>query len=232
MAFQLRTLAAAAFACSIAGGAQAAVFQVQAYTAAIGGPFEAVIENVGLFAGGASASFTYSGELSFVNTAPQSTGPGDTNRNFLGANAAGISGYSGQGITAWANYTTFEGFLDSTGSIAGWGHGTLMVFTAEIDTAGLRMEILHDDGIAVYVDNVRVPGTWAPPTWAVDESIILPAGETLTLVYGRANGTPSVLDVRFSPPAGPQNSSVPEPASLGLLGAGLFGLIAARRRRG
>ena len=227
-----RILAAAALACTVSAGAQAGVFQVDTYTAAIGGPFEAVRENIALFAGGASASFTYTGELTFVNTAPQNDGPGDTNRSFFGANAAGISGYSGAGVTAWADYGTLDGFLDSSGSVAGWGHGTLMVFTAEIDTAGLRMEILHDDGVAIYVDDVRVPGTWARPTWAVDEALLLPAGDTLTLVYGRANGTPSVLDVRFSVSAVRQEAAVPEPASLGLLGAGLLGLVAARRRGG
>jgi len=175
-------------------------------------------------AGAITATFNYSGPLSF-NVGPPQNGnnTGDLNSTFFGANAAGISGYSGSGTLgspAGANFNTLASFLASSGSASGYQYGSLYTVALGVLAAGTRLTITHDDGVSVFQGATRIGTTTAGPTSEITESVVLGATGATTLYYGRQNGAPSVLTV-----------TVPEPASIALFGAGLLGLAAFRRRR-
>ena len=229
----LTKIGAAALALALAAGAAQAAptWSVQTYAEATGQAFNASLPLPSSFTnvGGTAlrATFTYTGDLWFSHTQAQNSGnTGDLNSAFYGANVAGISNFQNLGPAAttnaaWgANWSTFANYLASSGSASGYKWGTAYIFTTMLNTAGGSLTIRHDDGASVYVDNVLVPGTISSPTTVVTETIALPAGSELKIVYARENGTPSVLQV-----------TIPEPMSLALLGAGLLGLAAVRRRR-
>jgi PEP-CTERM motif len=235
---KMRTLAVAAglvVATGIATPALAGPYIVTVQEASGVGAFDAVTGSAALFAGKAdlsTATFTYNGALNFVNNGAQnSSNTGDLTSVFFGANVANISGYVGSGPASvaygagGANFNTLAGFLNTSGSIAGYGYGSLYTFTSLAGTYGGQMfTITHDDGVAVYANGVRVPGTTAGPTSAITETVTLPGGTTVySFVYGRENGSPSVLQV---------TAVVPEPATWAMMLVG-FGLVggALRRRR-
>jgi hypothetical protein len=223
----IATVAAAVLALG-AGAARADVFTVNAYTGDIGSPFNAVAANTSLFmpsTGSQEASFTYTGPISFVNTQAQnSTTSGDINSNFFAANVAGISGYTDDtapSAQTYGSFGTLASYLAASGSEANYAYGSLYVFTDTTPVAaGATLTITHDDGATVYDNGVALPGTTAGPTTAVTETVTVPTTGTITLVYARENGTPSIL-----------TESVPEPVTMSLLGAGLLGLGIARRSR-
>ena len=231
----LRNIVLAGFVV-LAGGygtAQADVYTITVYTADVGIAFDALPGSTAILTGASNvqtATFTYTGTLNFSNTAQQNSDKsGDLNSNFF--NSAGISNYV-SASTGGADYGSFvtgspgnedSNFLKASGSKAGYGYGSLYVITDMTALAqGTNLTITHDDGVSVYVNGGRIDTTTAGPTTAITETLVnLPAGSPgYTLYYGRENGTPSVLTV-----------AVPEPMSIALLGAGLFGIGMVRRRR-
>ncbi len=223
----------ALFACGMillaaTGTAHADVYTVNVYTGDVGHAFSAVTDSAALFTSATHAQhaeFTYTGPLDFINNAAQnSTSSGDLNATFFGADVAGISNYAV--ITAatgvdYGSFATLSSFLAASGSVAGYAYGSFYEITdMTISTKGTNLTITHDDGAGVYSGGVLLPGTTTGPTSAITETITLPATAGYTIAYGRENGTPSVLTV-----------AVPEPMSLTLLGASLFGLGMVRRRR-
>jgi hypothetical protein len=110
-------IAAAVLGVGFAGSAKAILFTVQ--TANQGGiPFQATPTAPGFNFGGAiTATFDYTGPLTFVNTQPQNfSSSGDLNSNLF--IAADITGYSGSGTLpapANANFNTLANFLASSG---------------------------------------------------------------------------------------------------------------------
>ena len=210
-----------------ATAARASTYDVTVSTGDVGGTYTATAGSAALFTKAnksQEAKFTYTGPLDFSDTASQNhTATGDLNSMFFGDDASGITNYRSI-VTAtkadYGSFATLSGFLSSSGSVSGTTYGSLYDFAQSGSTLGEVLTITHDDGVGVYVDGVLQSGTTTGPTVAVTETVALPAGSMLDIVYARENGTPSVLEV-----------AVPEPVSLSLLGVGLFGLAAARRRR-
>ena len=175
-------------------------------------------------AGSIGATFSYNGPLSFnLGGAQNSTNAGDLNSSFFGANAGSIFNYTGSGALpgpSGANFATLTNFLASSGSASEYQYGSLYTIGLGVLAAGTRLTISHDDGVSVFQGGIRIGTTTAGPTAQITESVVLANAGDTTLYFGRQNGAPSVLTV-----------AVPEPASIAILGAGLLGLAAVRRRR-
>lgn len=217
--------AACAILVGLTGGASAAPYAVSVSTANQGGvQFDASPGAPGFNSAAAiTANFTYTGDLNF-NVGPPQNGnsSGDLNSDFFNG-GAGISGYSGAGTLpgpANADFTSLASFLASSGSASGFQYGSFYTIDLGNLAAGTILTISHDDGVSVYQGGVRQGTTTSGPTSEVTEIVTLAAGGPTTLYFGRQNGAPSVLEV-----------SIPEPASIALLGAGLLGLGFVRRRR-
>ena len=121
---------------------------------------------------------------------------------------------------------TLASFMDN-GTV-----GTLLSFTGFVTvTNGQQFTVTHDDGLTLIIGGINLglnPGPTAPVTNTV--TYVGPSGTfAFDLVYAECCGGPAVLqiDLPFS-----NLATIPEPASLALVGLGLvaFGLTRRRQR--
>ncbi len=100
--------------------------------------------------------------------------------------------------------------------------GMVTVTNGQTFTAG------HDDGLTLVIDGITVINEPGPTAFVnTTETYTGPSGTyAFELVYGECCGAPADLSISL-----PFQSSVPEPITLSLFGAGLAGAAALRRRK-
>ncbi|MGH6988095.1 MAG: PEPxxWA-CTERM sorting domain-containing protein [Caulobacteraceae bacterium] len=216
---KILTGAVLAASLGLAGAANAATYIVTVWTGAPNGTDSSTTADLAGKPGGlASAMFTYTGPIDWVNEEAQnSDSTGNLFSNFFNTYSADITGFSSPRGT----YANEAAFLADSMSNAGDSYDTYMQITGNAATA-VTGTITHDDGASVYDLNSNAVYSSPAETSSVTGNFSLPAGD-FTVDYVEANGSPSILEFA---------TSVPEPATWAMLLAGFaFVGYAMRRRR-
>ena len=184
-------------------------------TAGSGGADEQARPSNPLAAATPNAAFTYtfSGGLTWV----EATQASNTLAAFVGAGGGSIAGCVG---TSCSGATALMSDVLSTS-----GFHRTSLFELTFTTSGPTVGVIgHDDGASIYDGSNTTAYYYDPEPTVLDTSAFsLPGAGTYNIWYVEANGAPSDLIVNLT--------SVPEPATLGLMGLGLIGIGFARRKR-
>ncbi len=184
--------------------------------------------------GMADASFTYNGPINWTD--------------FAGANRGGDPYPANNPPDHFLNPALISGFGSPSGAFASQAAFDVASLSAENDpyaaffritgsfsapARGYAGSVSHDDGASLYVDGAAV-FTSAPETADATQTFTLPGGKHgFVLDYVEGNGAPSVLQISFpTTTIAAAVTAVPEPTAITLLGAGLIGLAAIRRKAG
>ncbi len=226
---QLATVAIASVA--LTGAAQAAT---------LSGVFDVTVVNVTNLNTSESRATIENGEAAFDKAMGVDNGFGGADSVAVTADFD-FTGALDFGTFDGSDGTTIQQWLDSsTGSTTVWesddlgglqlskdgigsGTATTSFFYFELVEALGATDFLvsHDDGMAIFDDDVRIGGREGPTVEVITEVLGFDGG-TFGLLYVATNGDPSVLNVNATP--------VPLPAGMPLLLAGLGGLALMRRR--
>jgi hypothetical protein len=169
-------------------------------------------------AGDASAHFTYTGPINWVNNEAQNYNTsGNLAKNFL--SIADITSFNSPN-GAYADATAFG---NASLSVAGDSHASFFQITGSYSSLGpIGDTIKHDDGASIYVDGVAVY-SHASETSVLTSAFGLPAGQHSYLVdYVEGNGAPAVLSF---------TTSVPELSTWAMMIIGFGGVALQMRRR-
>ena len=152
-------------------------------------------------------SGTFSGTIDLCEGSPGCSQSSNNILDFLTHNGGTLSGATTS--------------LNTTMSTSGFGVTTLFAFTGSPELTGGT--VLHDDGASLYSGGSNfLPSADAAPTQVETSNLTGPVPGGWTLWYVEANNLPAKLTM---------DVTVPEPASLAMLGVGLAGLGLVRRRR-